>query len=177
MTEPVESPAPATKADLERCLDDAWNRLWQRIDTFDPGQLDGPADPAGWTAKDHLGHLATWERSMTFLLRGRPRHEGLGVAEELYLTGDDDAINAAIQARTKDRSLEDVLVDLRATHQRLRSQVAAMTDEELQRPYAYFLPDEPGKDSGEPILSRISGNGDRHFAEHLGYIEIIIVGD
>lgn len=111
---------------------------------------------------------------MVFLLQGRPRHEGLGVTESLYLDGDEDAINAAIQAVSKDLPLPDVLAVLGATHEDLRSRVAAMNEEDLHQPYSRFLPDEPGRDDGRPIIERISANGDAHFAEHLGYIEVIV---
>lgn len=165
---------PGSKAELERRLDASWSLLEQRIGGLDERQLTGPADPAGWTAKDHLAHLAAWERSMVYLLQGKPRHQGLGVEEAIYLEGGDDAINAVIQSATSDLPLADVLAVLRSTHEQLRSLVAAMSDEELRQPYSHFLPDEAGEDSGEPILGRISGNGDAHFAEHLGYIEAIV---
>jgi len=166
--------APQTKAELEHRLDASWPLFQQRIGEFDERQLAGPLDPAGWTAKDHLMHLAAWERSMVYLLQGKPRHEGLGVDEAVYLDGDDDAINAVIQAATKDVPLAEVLALFRSTHEQLRALVGSMSDEELHQPYSHFLPDEPGEDSGGPILGRISGNGDAHFAEHLGYIAAIV---
>jgi len=170
----TEQGPPRSKSELERRLDASWSLLEQRIDKLDERQLTSPADPADWTAKDHLAHLAAWERSMVYLLQGQPRHEGLGVEEAIYLDGDDDAINAVIQSATGDLPLADVLAVLRSTHEQLRALVASMSDEELQKPYSHFLPEEPGEDSGEPILGRISGNGDAHFAEHLGYIEAIV---
>ncbi len=170
----TEQGPPRSKSELERRLDASWSRLEQRIGEFDERQLTGPADAAGWTAKDHLAHLAAWERSMVYLLQGQPRHEGLGVEEAIYLEGDDDAINAVIQSATKDLPLADVLAVLRTTHEQLRALVESMSDEQLQQPYSHFLPDEPGEDSGEPILGRISGNGDAHFAEHLGYIDVVV---
>lgn len=89
------------------------------LDRLGPEQLAGSADAQGWTVKDHLTHLAAWERSMTYLLRGRPRHEGLGVPEETYQRGDVDATNAAIYARAKDRAPDDALADFRDAHREL----------------------------------------------------------
>lgn len=165
---------PRTKDDLERRFDRSWARLAGRIDQLDERQLTGPTDPAGWTAKDHLAHLAAWERSMVFLLRSRPRHEGLGVDETTYLEGNEDAINAVIQRATRDLPLADVLASMRATHRDLLALIAPMSDDDLRQPYLHFLPDEPGEDDGRPIIERISANGDAHFAEHLGYIEVIV---
>ncbi len=165
---------PQTKADLKRRLDQSWSRLQGRIDVLDERQLTGPADPAGWTAKDHLAHLAAWERSIVYLLQGRPRHEGLGVDEPLYLEGDEDAINAAIQRATRDLPLADVLAELRATRRELLAIIEPISDGDLRQPSSHVLPGEPGEDDGRPIIERISGNGDAHFAEHLGYIEVIV---
>ncbi|MBA2468405.1 MAG: ClbS/DfsB family four-helix bundle protein [Chloroflexia bacterium] len=170
----TEQGPPQSKAELERRLDESWSRLEQRIGEFDDRQLTGPQDPAGWAAKDHLMHLAAWERSMVFLLQGKPRHEGLGVDEAVYLDGGDDAINAVIQSATKDVPLTEVLALLRSTHEQLRALVSSMSDDDPRQPYSHFRPAEPGEDSGEPILGRISGNGDAHFVEHLGYIEAIV---
>ena len=61
----------------------------------------------GWTVKDHLTHMAAWERSTAFLLRRQPRHEGLGVPEEVYLHAGVHKINAAIREQTADRSLDE----------------------------------------------------------------------
>jgi len=76
---------PRTKVELEHRLDQSFSRLERRFEVLDARQLEGPTDPAGWTAKDHLAHLAAWERSMVHLLQGRPRHEGLGVEEAVYM--------------------------------------------------------------------------------------------
>ncbi len=165
---------PRTKDELHRRLDRSWSRLAGRVDQLGERLLTGPTDPAGWTAKDHLAHLAAWERSMVFLLRGEPRHEGLGVEETVYLDGDENAINAVIQQATRNLPLADVLANLRATHRELLALIEPMGDVDLHRTYSHFLPDEPGEDDGRPIIERISGNGDVHFAEHLGYIEVIV---
>ena len=164
---------PRTKDELERRLAASWSRLERRLDGIDALRLTGPTDLAGWTPKDHLAHLAAWERSMVYLLQGKPRHEGLGVEEALYLDGDDDAINAVIHSASKDLPLVDVQPVLRSTHQELRVLVASLSDKDLQRTYAHFLPGEPGRDDGRPIIERISANSDAHFTEHLGYMEVI----
>ncbi len=167
---------PQTKAELQEGLDRSWSALQTTIGRFTLEQLTGPADAGGWTVKDHLAHVTAWERSMVYLLRHQPRHEGLGVPEMVYLTGDDDAINAVIHEQTKDQSLASVLTELAATHDDLLALLRKLPENELRQTYSYFLPDEPGIDSGEPILWRISGNGDAHFELHRGYIERIADG-
>ncbi len=140
---------------MERRLGEAWTAHERRLNAFDDSQLNGPTDASGWTAKDHLAHLA---------------------AEAVYLQGDDDATNAVIQAAAKDLPLADVRALLQSTHEQLRSLVAAMNDDNLRQPYSHFLPDEPGRDDGRPIIERISTNGDAHYEEHIEYIEAIVAG-
>ena len=167
---------PQTKAELLACIATAWSALQQATMQFTPEQLTQPTDDGGWTAKDHLAHLDRWERSMVFLLQRQPRHEGLGVDEAVYLREDFDAINAVIHQQVADQALTTVLANLDATHTQLLALVDRMPEPELQQPYAYFLPDEPGIDSGDPIIWRIAGNSSAHFDEHRAYIERIAAG-
>lgn len=141
------------------------------LDRLGPEQLAGPADAQGWSVKDHLAHLAAWERSMAYLLRGRPRHEGLGVPEETYLRAGVDEVNAAIHARTRDRSPDEALADFRDAHRELLAALEPLSYDDLLRPYSHYLPDEPGEETGEPVLTRLLGNTTEHYAEHLGWIE------
>jgi hypothetical protein len=164
---------PQTKAELLAAIATSWAALQQATSQCSIEQLTQPTDDGGWTAKDHLAHLNRWERSMVFLLQRQPRHEGLGVEEAVYLGGDYDAINAAIHRQIADQSLTTVQANLDATHAHLLDMIDGMPEAELQQPYAHFLPDEPGIDTGDPILWRIAGNSSAHFDEHRVYIERI----
>lgn len=158
---------------LER-IDEAWLRLNAFIESLTPAQLAGPTDAAGWTVKDHLAHLAAWERGLACLLQRRPRHEGMGVEESVYLHAGLDDLNEAIRRVTVDTPIDEVIADLRETHARVRAMIAEMPDADLQRTYSWFLPDEPGEDDGRPIISRIAANTDGHFDEHLPWMEAIV---
>lgn len=159
-----------TKTELLSAIDAGWNSLTDALSHLGETQLTGPTDAEGWTGKDHLVHLAAWERSMLYLLAGKPRHAGLGVDEMLYLSGDFDAINAAIQSQQRDASLAGALAELRRVHEKLRASLAGLSDEDLQKTYSHYLPDEPGDDDGSPISDRLVGNTSQHFAEHLPWI-------
>ncbi len=162
-----------TRDTLLAQMDASWAALEETVACLGAERLTGPTDASGWTAQDHLDHLAAWERSMVFLLQGKPRHEGLGIDEAIYLGHDYDAINAAIRDATSGCSLDETLERLGGVHRELRGLVAALPEDELAQPYAHFLPDEPGVDDGGPISDRIGGNAGRHYREHLGYIDII----
>lgn len=171
MTSPSES--FGKKAFLTR-IDQAWNDLQSDIATIPRDVLTGLRDAAGWTAKDHLAHLEAWERSMLFLMQGKPRHLGLGVDEDVYNTHDVDLINDAIYQTVKDESLADVLGSFAGVHARFREVLDATPEVDFLQPYKHFLSEEPGTDDGQPIHRRISHNLDEHFAEHRGYIHTIV---
>jgi hypothetical protein len=117
-----------------------------------------------------------WENSMVYLLQGRGRHLGLGVEEALYLRGDDDEINAAIQQKHRDRAPAEVLTQWRSVHEQMLAALAGLSGSDLGKTYSQFLPDEPGEDSDEPVLGRISGNTYEHFDEHRAYVQSIVAG-
>lgn len=164
---------PRDKAELLERI--GWSRaaLEGAIDRLSETQLTAPRDQQGWSVKDHLAHLAAWERSLAYLLRGRPRHEGLGVDEAAYLEDDEDGLNAVIHEHNQARPLPEVLVAFRQSHEQVLDALAGLTDADLLKTYSHYLPDEPGQDSGEPILKRIVGNTEEHYAEHRRWIEAL----
>lgn len=167
---------PPTRNELIGDLNSAWDELQVTIEELGPARLTVPTDPNGWTGQDHLDHIAAWERSMTFLFRGRPRYEGLGIDAATYFTDEIDTINAAIRETTRGRSLDATVEDLTATHTELVHILAGMTDDQLQLPYEHYLPDEPGDPDPSPIAWRVQGNGGAHIRLHLGYIREIASG-
>ncbi len=146
-----------------------------RITQLSKEQMTGPADAAGWTVKDHIAHLSAWERSIIFVLEGKPRHEGLGVPEEVYLIpGNYDEINEIIFENNKTRSLDDVLGEFHTVHADMLTLLNAMTWDDLNRTYAYYLPDEPGERSEAPVWPLVYGNTGGHYEEHLPWINAIL---
>jgi hypothetical protein len=127
-----------------------------------------------WNAIDHVTHLTAWERSMVFLLTGRPRHLGLGVPEDLYLSHDLDAINAAIRDQHQGLSLAEALSAFDDVHQEMLDTMSGLTKADLERPYAAYLPDEPGEDRSDPVWTYIAGNTLFHYDEHRGWLEATI---
>jgi hypothetical protein len=162
-----------TKAELLAETERSWSALNAAIARMTESQITTLKDEQGWTIKDHIIHLAAWERSVVFFLQGKPRHEGLGVDEAIYRKGDDDAINAVIQKQRSDMSLSQALAELRNTHAQLLALLEPLTDDDLSRRYRHYLPDEPGDGDGPPAMNVIKGNSASHFAEHLAWIEAL----
>lgn len=160
-----------TKADLLREIDDAWTTLTDVLDGLTDAPMAEVRDAAGWTATDHLVHLAAWERSVVVYLQGRPRHEGLGIDAMLYRTGDDDAINAAIHQQRQGISRQEALAELRAVHAELLHLLTPLNDDDLYRASHTYQPAEADERDERPIIGMIYSNTANHFREHQAWIE------
>ena len=125
-------------------------------------------------AKDHVVHMAVWERSVVFLLQGKPRHEGLGVDKGVYEQGDEDRINAVVQQHHNNLSWNDALAQLRDVHGQLMVLLDPLGDHDLQQRYCHYLPDEPGEGDGPPVIDVIYGNTAGHWAEHQAWITALV---
>src|SRR5690349_16449116 len=101
-----------TKAELLSDIERAWTALDAALKRLTESQMTTLKDEQGWTIKDHIIHLAAWERSVVYFLQGKPRHEGLGVDQAIYQKGDDDAINAVIQKQRSNTPLSEALAEL-----------------------------------------------------------------
>ncbi|HET6313876.1 MAG TPA: ClbS/DfsB family four-helix bundle protein [Chloroflexia bacterium] len=163
-----------TKADLLNAIEGAWTNLNAALDRLTQEQMTETRDPQGWAVKDHLVHIAAWERSVVVFLQGRPRHEGLEVDEQVYARGDDDEINAAIQEKRKDVSLSEALDDMRTVHGQLLSLLEPMTDDDLYKANSDFQPNATGERDERPVAGMIYSNTANHFSEHQEWIESLV---
>ncbi len=148
-----------------------WSVLNRLLNHLSETQWLDVKNADGWATKDHIAHLTVWERSVIAFLSGRPRHEALQVAQELYLSGDFDAINLVIFQQHQHDPLEQVQARFQATHAELLHLIELLTDEDLNQPYAHYLPDEPGDGEGPPAINLIYGNTAHHYREHQVWIE------
>ena len=180
MTQNERQPLPNDKAEALERIERARAALEQAISALDEAQLLAPGPHEGWSIKDHLAHLATWEAGLAALLRKQHRYAAMGVEdvdEETALSSNADALNAVIYARTKGRSLAEVRDALRDAQNQLLEALAPLSEEDLRKTYSHYQPDEPGEDSGEPILRWIAGNSYGHYAEHQRWIEDLVETD
>ena len=147
---------PETAAATLARFDRAWAELDGTVRALDERALTDVRDPVGWSAKDHLMHVAVWEQALHAKLDGRPRHEALGIDPAADASGDDDAINAAIFAGTRHRPLRDVLAALRDTHAATRARVAALLG-------------PAGAPAAGTLLSEVPGYTE-HYEQHQRWI-------
>jgi hypothetical protein len=162
---------PFSKTELLTRIERGWDEFNTYLDTLSEAQLTVPTDAAGWTAKDHITHLAVWEDGIHGLLGNQPRWEHMGIDEALWLRGDYDEINMVIQQRLQHVSAADARKMLHDSHLRLVGQVQSMTEEALTLPYKHY---QPNSDLESPVWHRIAGNTFGHFEEHQPWIAAIV---
>jgi hypothetical protein len=171
---------PANKAEFEEQLQQSWSELQGTLDGFSKEQMTQRTDHVGWTVKDHLSHLVSWERGIIALLRRRPRWEAMGVDLATATTrlnpNTEDELNQIMRDAAQSLSLAEVREQLSQTHDELADLVDSMEAEDLLKTYSHYAPDEPGNDSGAPVLGWVVGNSSAHYEEHLPWIREIAGG-
>ena len=151
-----------------------WSALDAALQQLSPETMTTVHDEQGWTVRDHLIHLYYWERLALYFLQGKPFHEGLDVSAAIYASDDEDLINTAIYERHQAVPLDVAFAQLRALHTELLAVLEPLTDEDLQKSYRHYLPDEPSEGEGRPAMNIIYGTTAHHFAEHQAWIESLV---
>lgn len=160
-----------TKAELMQHIERDWERLSALLDKLSPFQFTEIKNAEGWTVKDHVAHMAAWEKSAIAFLQSIPRHRGLGVPEDIYSSRDVERINADIYQTHADDPPEVVRARLIDTHQQMLQILSRLTDEDLMKPYSDYLPDERRDGEGPPAINFIYGATAHHFRTHQRWIE------
>ena len=170
------SPADARRRAMMADIQSGHDRLAAYLDTLDESALTTPTDAAGWTANDHVMHLAVWADSMIAVIDGKPRWEAMGVSRDVWVTLAEgyDAVNEAIRRLHAGRPSAEVRRAFEDAHHALVARVEALSTDELALPYSHYQPWAVGRD--EPLYGYIVGNTVAHYDAHRGYIEALIAG-
>ncbi|HLF24735.1 MAG TPA: DinB family protein [Anaerolineae bacterium] len=169
-TEPEAT--PRSRAELLERIRQSHAAFEQMIRALSEAQLTTPGADDGWSVKDHLAHLAAWQRGITALLRRQPRYAAMGLERPGPDASFDD-LNAVLYQHSKDRPLSEVLADFRAAHQEMLSVLGSLSDADLLKPYSHYQPGER-EDNRDPIVNWIEGDSYGHYEEHLPWIQALI---
>lgn len=159
-----------TRENLLRRLNLSWNELQTYLASLTEEQLTHPTDAAGWTGKDHIIHLAMWEKGGLALLEGKSKREVMDIPPETWEQGD-DPINAVMQQRYHDMPLDDVMQTFRQIHEAMLKKLDTMTEEDLLLPYRHYQPDS---NEERPIIWWVIGDTILHYRDHLPWIAAIV---
>lgn len=170
--------AVPTKDEVVERIDRAWHELQATIGAATEDELTRPGpgpglSDGGWSVKDHLAHLAAWERSLLALLTGQDRAAAVGADAGSYRTAGVDSLNEGIYRRTTGLPLAAVLSDLRLGHERLLAALDPLSAAELERPATDFEPSDPDAPA-DPVVGWVAGNTYEHYDEHLAAIRALL---
>jgi Protein of unknown function (DUF1706). len=156
---------PKDKPELMSAIEREWKLLMDMAEKLTDKQMTTP-DQGGWSPKDNLAHLSEWMKVlMGYHMDHRPSHEVLGVSTEAVKDWDFNIINALLFERNRNRSRQDVLVELKQVYEQLTAKLESMTFEDFMKPRHA---DDPEK---RPLLGWILGDTTEHFSEHRETIE------
>ncbi len=153
-------------------IEESWKQLTALVESLGPDDLTLKG-PDGWAVKDHLAHIAAWEASLIGLLEGADRATAMGLAAN----GDEetDQLNDEIWHLHRDKSPEEALTYFRDTHVALMRVLGKLSDDDLQRPYNDYQPNDPrDPDDNRPALDWVAGNTWEHYDEHREWVVQLI---
>ncbi len=164
---------PVTKQEFLDYVNARWNAFVAQTDTLTDEQWTGPTDAAGWTAKDHVAHVTAWDRSIIEHLRNQtPQQQTLGVSDAAWTASGYDAENEEIRQRTIDHPVDVVRAERDKTWIEILEIVSGFSEEEYAGPCTAV-----GLSSQEQsLLEWLVAELPNHYAEHCGYIEVIVTG-
>jgi uncharacterized damage-inducible protein DinB len=160
---------PATVDELTMRMERSRAALYAALDGLSPEQLAAPLTERGWSAADHLAHIAVWMEGILAGLDGTSRWAAMGADGPPGDAGFDE-LNERLRAPHRAKSPAEVRAWLDATHERMLARLRGMTIEELRRPYGHYQPDEPRDDAGEPFLHWVVADTYGHYDEHRGWL-------
>ena len=159
-----------TREDLLHEIDLSWNELQSYLATLTEEQLTRPTDAAGWTAKDHIIHIAMWEDAVLALLEGKSRTEAIDITPAIWETAD-DTINEDMQRRYHDMPLGEVMQTLHRNHENILKKFDSMSEADFLLPYSHY---QLNSTDERPIMRWVMGDTYPHYRAHLPWIAAIV---
>ena len=157
---------PGNKSELMSEIEREWKSLMEVVEKLQKANKLTTPDAGGWSPKDNLAHLTEWMNIlMGYHMDKRPAHEVMRVEPEVVRGWDMDVINPVLFERNRNRSLDDVLDELRRVYAELARKLDTLPFEELMKPRRA---DDPEK---RLLLLWVLGDSAEHFAEHRATIE------
>ncbi len=155
---------PESKAELIERIRQGRAALEAALAPLTPAQMSA-VGPESWSIKDHLAHIAAWQRFLLGFMQAGPPHEMLGMQPDTFSKLGLDEINALLYRQARTEAVEVVLADFRETCGQVLKALEELPEEGLQWPYRAVDAGEQGK-----LIEGIISNTYDHDLEHLGWI-------
>ena len=161
-------PLPHTRAELLARIPPARTALDGVIAALTEDELADLRDGAGWSAADHLSHIAAWERMIVAHLSDGSDHQIPGMDEASYAAATLDELNDRLFRLHRERPLAEVLGEFRAAHASIVEFIEGMAEARLSEAY---WDDDPAK---RTVREKISGDTYLHYREHADWIRELL---
>jgi hypothetical protein len=161
---------PTTAAEVLDRSQIEWAALQDLVSRLSDAELTRPG-PETWAIKDHLAHIAEWERACTAVLAHRPQAEGFRLSESEYSSLDIDALNAVLYERHRSLPVGDVKAMANAAHADMLAALSHLDDADLRKRVGeYGMTSNPDR----TLLEKIAGDTYEHYAEHTVWISELL---
>jgi uncharacterized protein (TIGR03083 family) len=151
------------KEPLRVAIRSARAALDDRIAALTPDELTRPGVFDGHSVKDIVAHITAWERRLVNAIDAWKRGETPAWPEPGYTLDDTDRLNDRDFDANRDRPLDEVLAESRASYAAVMALVDSLMDTDLVEPTASFRP--------FPLSLIIRANTDEHYVEHIEQID------
>jgi hypothetical protein len=159
------------KQELLREIERAHQDMMRFLAALSDDEKTAPILNEGWSVKDSLAHLIDWEKmSLDWLARSLRGEEvkrfvqGFQYETEAEREAVMEKLNTHLFEQNKNRALDDVLQDFRATHRAIFNFVAQMDENDI------FDPNRFAWRNGSPAFDMLAGNTFEHYDEHRQWI-------
>ncbi len=132
------------------------------LEAMSDHQLREPCCENGWSAKDVVAHITSWEQRLLGWMAAAARGEPVEVPAPGYTWDDMDLLNEQSYLEYREQSLESVLAGYRASLGLVFAALERLTDEDLNAPYL-------GESFG-PLWRWFAENTYLHYADHAGQV-------
>lgn len=139
----------STEQILEK-LENRWQEFLKSFKGLTESQMTRPGSDGGWSIKDILVHVRTWEEEALKYLPTIVEDQRLPRYKDLY--GGINAFNAMTYETNKDLPLKTVLSILEDTHKRLLAYLRSVPEEQFG--------------SGTRFRRRLAADTHNHYPEH-----------
>jgi hypothetical protein len=154
---------PRRKAQLLKRIPPARRALEEIVCTMGEGALNRP-DAGGWRVRDHLSHIAAWERMLVAHLTTGDDHDVAHMSREEFARASLQQINDRFYEFHRDDTVSDVMTEFLHAHAALLAIINQLADKTMQ--LAYWENDP----SHRPVIEKLAADTYRHYLEHGRWI-------